>query len=109
VRVSDDVGGFEFRDPPPELVLQTLLARQLLLDAPELPGLLLVTFVLSVDEALPIRAEDAPLVGQFFEQPLNVVEGGLRPFVVKLVEWLAGQHWRPTSSTGNWLRSKARG
>lgn len=66
----------------------------------ELPGLLLVIFVLSVDEALLMLAEDAPPVGQLFEQPLDVVEGGLRPLVVKLLELLASQHRRPPSGSG---------
>jgi hypothetical protein len=93
VGISDDVGGFEFRDPPLELVVQILLPRQPLLDAPELPGQLLVTFVLSVDEALLMLTENAPLVSQFFEQPLDVVNRGLRPLVIKRIELLASQHW----------------
>jgi hypothetical protein len=92
VRISDDVGGFEFRDPPLELVVQTLPPRRPLLDAPELPGLLLIALVLSVDNPPLLLTEDALLVSQFFEQPLDVVNRGLWPFVVELVELPAGEH-----------------
>jgi hypothetical protein len=54
-------------------------------------------------------AEDVPLVGQFFEQPLDVVERGLRPLVIEFIELLASQHWRPTSSARIVASSKARG
>jgi len=98
VGITHDAGGFEFRDPPPELVVQALLSRQLLLDALESSGRLLVTFVLSVDDEPLMLTEDAPLVCQLCEQPLDVVEGGLRPLVIEFVELLASEHGRPTSS-----------
>lgn len=36
MRIAGDVGDFEFRDPPLEFVVETLLPRQTLLDALEL-------------------------------------------------------------------------
>jgi len=98
VGISNDVGSFQLRDPSLEFVVQALLPRQPLLDALELPGLLLITLMLGLDNAPLMLTEYALLVGQLFEQPLDVVERGLRPLVVKLVELLASQHWQLTSS-----------
>jgi hypothetical protein len=97
VGVTPDVGGFQFRDPPLELMVQTPLSRQSLLHALELPGLLLVALVLGLDDPPLMLAEDSLLVGEFFEQPLDVADRGLRPLVIKFVELLASQHWRRTS------------
>lgn len=74
-----------------QLVVEADLPLQLLLDALELHGLPLVTLVLSIDDPLLTLSEYLLLIGEFFQQPFDEVDRGLRPLIIELIQLLSGE------------------
>ena len=92
MRIPHDLRRFECGDPPLELMVETALLCELFLDACELCRKTFIALALDLNDLLLACAEQMLLISQFGQQTLDVVNRGLRPFIVNLVELVAREH-----------------